>query len=162
MYLYLNQAFVAKIGGVVCENCFKVEDYMKVLNEAKKNYPKPEYYNIAISNCKYKCDCFRTEDEGKLKIRQKIIADDYARWKKAQENETDRAKIEDEVQKNVEDFIEKNPIKIKKEVVANKQKFLKMIETLCVIARSQPYHKYCLVVGLKEFDNVVAVTVIIL
>lgn len=149
------------IGGLVCENCFKVEDYMKALNEAKKNYPDPEYYNVAISNCKYKCDCFRTEDEAKLKIRQKIIADDFHGWKKAQENETEKNKMEEEVQKKINDFIEKNPINIKKEVVANKENFLKIIKNLCVIARSQPYHKYCLVVGLKEFDNVVAVTVII-
>ena len=135
-----------------------MEDYSSALNEAKKSFPKPEYYNVAISKCNYKCECFRTPDEGKMKVRQKIISQDIQRWRKAQKNEEERKQIEEEVQKKLDEELEKNPLKIKKDVIANKPKFEKMMKKLCVIARSQPYHKYCLVAGLRELEHVVAVT----
>ena len=54
---------------------------------------------------------------------------------------------------------EKNEIKkIKNDKVRDMNKFIKITERLKVLARSQPLHKYALVIGLKELNNVVAVT----
>ena len=36
--------------------------------------------------------------------------------------------------------------------------FIKLSKNLCVMARSQPIHKYALVLGLRSLHNVVAVT----
>ena len=53
----------------------------------------------------------------------------------------------------------KSPQKeIKKDIVSNMSNFIKLIENLKVLARSQPIHKYALVLGLKSLDKVVAVT----
>ena len=48
--------------------------------------------------------------------------------------------------------------KIKKDVIKNMPYFQKITENLRVMARSQPLHKYALVLGLKTLKNVVAVT----
>jgi len=48
--------------------------------------------------------------------------------------------------------------KVKKDVIKNMDNFQKMTEKLRVMARSQPLHKYALVLGLKSLKNVVAVT----
>ena len=48
--------------------------------------------------------------------------------------------------------------KIKKDKIKDMNRFLKIITRLKVLARSQPLHKYALVLGLKELNNVVAVT----
>ena len=48
--------------------------------------------------------------------------------------------------------------KIKKDVIKNMPNFQKITENLRVMARSQPLHKYALVLGLKTLKNVVAVT----
>ena len=48
--------------------------------------------------------------------------------------------------------------KVKKDKIKNMQNFLKITNRLKVLARSQPLHKYALVLGLKEINNVVAVT----
>ena len=56
---------------------------------------------------------------------------------------------------------EKNGIqkqKVKKDVIKNMDNFKKVTEKLKVMARSQPLHKYALVLGLKALKNVVAVT----
>ena len=54
---------------------------------------------------------------------------------------------------------EKKEIKpIKKNVIKNIDNFKKITENLKVMARSQPIHKYALVLGLKSLKNVVAVT----
>ena len=54
---------------------------------------------------------------------------------------------------------EKKEIKpIKKDVIKNMENFKKITENLKVMARSQPIHKYALVLGLKSLKNVVAVT----
>jgi len=47
---------------------------------------------------------------------------------------------------------------IKKDVIKNPENFKKITENLKVMARSQPIHKYALVLGLKSLKNVVAVT----
>ena len=58
-------------------------------------------------------------------------------------------------------FAEKNnvpPKKVKKDIIKNMENFKKITENLRVMARSQPLHKYALVLGLKALKNVVAVT----
>ena len=50
------------------------------------------------------------------------------------------------------------PQKVKKDVIKNMDNFKKITERLRVMARSQPIHKYTLVLGLKALKNVVAVT----
>ena len=47
---------------------------------------------------------------------------------------------------------------IKKDVIKNMDNFKAITENLKVMARSQPLHKYALVLGLKSLKNVVAVT----
>ena len=48
--------------------------------------------------------------------------------------------------------------KVKKDIIKNMDSFKKVTERLKVMARSQPLHKYALVLGLKSLKNVVAVT----
>ena len=48
--------------------------------------------------------------------------------------------------------------KVKKDVIKDIENFKKITEKLRVMARSQPLHKYALVLGLKYLKNVVAVT----
>ena len=48
--------------------------------------------------------------------------------------------------------------KIRKDTIKNQDEFDKIWKDLCVLARSRPEDKYALVIGLKERDNVVAVT----
>ena len=52
----------------------------------------------------------------------------------------------------------KKKLPIKKDSIKNIENFKIIIENLLVIARSQPLHKYALVLGLKNLNNVVAVT----
>ena len=47
---------------------------------------------------------------------------------------------------------------VKKDAIRNMENFIKISTNLLVMARSQPIHKYALVLGLKELGNVVAVT----
>ena len=54
--------------------------------------------------------------------------------------------------KNIKD------IKIKNDTIKNKKNFIEIIKNLKVMARSQPLHKYALVLGLKELNQIVAVT----
>ena len=49
-------------------------------------------------------------------------------------------------------------IKIKNDTIKNKKNFIEIIKNLKVMARSQPIHKYALVLGLKELNQIVAVT----
>ena len=49
-------------------------------------------------------------------------------------------------------------IKIKNDTIKNKKNFIEIIKNLKVMARSQPLHKYALVLGLKELNQIVAVT----
>ena len=48
--------------------------------------------------------------------------------------------------------------KIKKDVIKNMDNFKKITKNLRIMARSQPLHKYALVLGLRTLKNVVAVT----
>jgi Ca2+ transporting ATPase len=48
--------------------------------------------------------------------------------------------------------------KVKKDIIKYMDNFKKITERLNVMARSQPLHKYALVLGLKSLKNVVAVT----
>ena len=48
--------------------------------------------------------------------------------------------------------------KVKKDIIKNIDNFKKITQRLNVMARSQPLHKYALVLGLKSLKNVVAVT----
>ncbi|MBR4618357.1 MAG: cation-translocating P-type ATPase [Bacilli bacterium] len=50
------------------------------------------------------------------------------------------------------------PKPVKKDVIKNMDNFKSITERLKVMARSQPMHKYALVLGLKALKNVVAVT----
>ena len=50
------------------------------------------------------------------------------------------------------------PKAVKKDVIKNMDNFIKITKNLKVMARSQPIHKYALVLGLKSLKNVVAVT----
>ena len=66
-------------------------------------------------------------------------------------------KTEDQAKK----IAEKTKSEIKKtknDKIKDLNKFVKITERLKVLARSQPLHKYALVLGLKELNNVVAVT----
>ena len=47
---------------------------------------------------------------------------------------------------------------VKKDNIKNMNNFMKITEKLNVMARSQPIHKYALVLGLRELKNVVGVT----
>ena len=49
-------------------------------------------------------------------------------------------------------------IPIKNDTIKDPQKFLDLISNLKIMARSQPIHKYALVLGLKELGKTVAVT----
>ena len=60
-----------------------------------------------------------------------------------------------------EELYKKNGLKInkiKKDSIKNIENFKKITKNLLVLARSQPLHKYALVLGLKSLGNVVAVT----
>ena len=66
-------------------------------------------------------------------------------------------KTESEAKQNAEKYHEPQK-KVKKDVIKDMQNFQKITEKLRVMARSQPLHKYALVLGLKTLKNVVAVT----
>ena len=59
-----------------------------------------------------------------------------------------------------EELAKHNDIKmpVKKDAIRNMDNFTKISTNLLVMARSQPIHKYALVLGLKALGNVVAVT----
>ena len=66
-------------------------------------------------------------------------------------------KTEAEAKQRAKDAKEE-PKSIKKDAVKNIDNFKKITENLKVMARSQPIHKYALVLGLKSLGSVVAVT----
>ena len=47
---------------------------------------------------------------------------------------------------------------VKRDAIRNMDNFIKITNNLLVMARSQPLHKYALVLGLKDLNHVVAVT----
>lgn len=52
----------------------------------------------------------------------------------------------------------KKNLKVREDVIYNKEEFKKIYKKLNVLARSRPEDKYTLVAGLKELGHVVAVT----
>ena len=66
-------------------------------------------------------------------------------------------KTESEAEQNAKKYNEPKK-KVKKDVIKDIESFQKITEKLRVMARSQPLHKYALVLGLKSLKNVVAVT----
>ena len=52
----------------------------------------------------------------------------------------------------------KEDIPIKNDTIRDTQRFIDLISNLKIMARSQPLHKYALVLGLKELGKIVAVT----
>ena len=58
---------------------------------------------------------------------------------------------------NADDAKEKKK-DLRVDTIANAEEFDKIVDKLIVLARSRPEDKYCLVTGLKERGNVVAVT----
>ena len=65
-------------------------------------------------------------------------------------------KSEAEAEELAKDGSPKKPVK--KDAIRNMENFSKITANLLVMARSQPIHKYALVLGLRALDNVVAVT----
>ena len=65
-------------------------------------------------------------------------------------------KSEAEAEELAKDGSPKKPVK--KDAIRNMENFTKITANLLVMARSQPIHKYALVLGLRALDNVVAVT----
>jgi magnesium-transporting ATPase (P-type) len=157
----LGEDFMRKIGGVVCENCFPFQKYKDTLNELKKNKKKSEKKDV-MKNLNYKCNCYRTKDEGMLKIKQKLKSEDMrsnpTKMREIILNKEKKEKYLQELEERArEEFNKLNP-KIRKDAIANIDKFTMLLVRLKVIARSQPNHKYALVTGLKQTNNVVAVT----
>ena len=66
-------------------------------------------------------------------------------------------KTESEAKQNAE-RTKTEPKSVKRDVIKDMERFKKVTEKLKVMARSQPLHKYALVLGLKALKNVVAVT----
>ena len=64
-----------------------------------------------------------------------------------------KAEAEQIAEKNGEEVKE-----IKSDTIKFKDKFIELTKNLRVMARSQPIHKYALVLGLREMDKIVAVT----
>ena len=50
------------------------------------------------------------------------------------------------------------PKEVKNDTIKNKNNFISLVKNLRVMARSQPIHKYALVLGLRELGKIVAVT----
>ena len=67
-------------------------------------------------------------------------------------------KTEAEAKEMQKKYKEKELRPIKKDIIKNMKNFKLITEKLNVMARSQPLHKYALVLGLRELKNVVAVT----
>ena len=67
-------------------------------------------------------------------------------------------KTEAEAKEIQKKYKEKETRPIKKDVIRNMKNFKHITDKLNVMARSQPLHKYALVLGLRELKNVVAVT----
>jgi Ca2+ transporting ATPase len=61
----------------------------------------------------------------------------------------------EELAKNSNDKTKKP---VKKDAIKNMNNFMSISKNLLILARSQPIHKYALVLGLKDLENVVAVT----
>ena len=76
---------------------------------------------------------------------------------KLETNECKCPKTEAEA-KQIAEKNKTDPEPVKKDVIKNMEAFTRLSKNLCVMARSQPIHKYALVLGLRSLHNVVAVT----
>lgn len=166
----LGEKFIKKIGGVVCENCFPFKDYFSAYRsykqdngKAKSNTKSKSYNHLSIINgLNYKCECLRTKDEGVLKIKQKLKEDfmksQPEKFQQMMSDKKQKEELEYDFENKARQEVNKSNIKIKKDVIANIDRFGELIERIRVIARSQPNHKYALVTGLRQLGHVVAVT----
>jgi magnesium-transporting ATPase (P-type) len=161
----LGEKFMEKIGGVVCENCFPMKMFLQKYEEIKNNSKsrRTRDYKVLMEGLDYKCECFKTKDEAlmktKIKLKEQAMKEDYELFNITMRNPIKKEKFEKELEEQAKDALNKAHSKIKKDCVANIEKFGKVINKIRVIARSQPAHKYALVVGLKQLNNVVSVTV---
>ena len=67
-------------------------------------------------------------------------------------------KTEAEAEQLYKNHVTERKLPIKNDTIKDKIKFQEITKNLKVMARSQPIHKYALVLGLKEMDKIVAVT----
>jgi Ca2+ transporting ATPase len=159
----LGERFMDKIGGVACENCFPVDTYLSKYEEMIKysevNNTKKNYKSLQSS---YTCNCYRTKEEAIMKIKSKLteelLSEDPDKYASLVRNAEVKEEFDEDLQKKAEKIIEESNINIRKDIIPNMEKFEELIGRKRVIARSQPNHKYALVLGLKNLDNVVAVT----
>ena len=121
---------------LINDNTKKDEYISKILNYKPKALTGNTFYSVIggliCDECKKDtnlCKCPKTESEAK---------------NEAEKNKTEKNKPE--------------PRPVKKDVIKNIDNFKAIIENLKVMARSQPLHKYALVLGLKSLKHVVAVT----
>jgi Ca2+ transporting ATPase len=162
----LGETFIEKIGGVVCENCFPMKMFLNRYDEMKsqKKHKKASDYKLLMEGLNYKCECYRTKDEALLKFKSKLkeqaIKDDNDNYNITMRDPIKKEKFEKELEEQAKEELKKSSAKIKNECIANIDKFMRITKKIRVIARSQPVHKYALVLGLKQLKNVVAVTVI--
>jgi magnesium-transporting ATPase (P-type) len=161
----LGERFMEKIGGVVCENCYPVNEYLSRYEEMVKvseEANKKKNYKILQSGLAYNCNCYRTKEEAIMKIKSKlkeeVLSEDPDKYAEIVRDADKKEEFDNELQEKAEKIIEESNIKIRKDVIPNMEKFKTLIDKKRVIARSMPHHKYALVLGLKELDNVVAVT----
>jgi Ca2+ transporting ATPase len=156
----LGEIFFDKIGGIVCENCFPLAEYQKRYNELKKRAKEERNYKKLIEDLGYKCECFRTKEEAilkeKSKLKEQMFKLNNNNFQKSDQRDKDR--LDKELEEKAKEEFHKSKAKIKKDIIANILKFEKLMNKIRVIARSQPSHKYALVTGLKQLNNVVAVT----
>jgi Ca2+ transporting ATPase len=161
----LGEKFVEKIGGVVCENCFPMKLFLQRYEEMKsqKRNRKAGDYKLLTEGLNYKCECYRTKDEALLKIKAKLkeqaIKDDGDNYNITMRDPIKKEKFEKDLEEQAKNDLKKMNAKIKNECIANIDKFERIVKKIRVIARSQPVHKYALVLGLKQLKNVVSVTV---
>jgi hypothetical protein len=71
----MGDDLMRKIGGVVCQNCFPFVEYKNILDDLKMRKEKKEMKDI-MKQLNYKCECYRTKDEGLLKIKQRLKSED--------------------------------------------------------------------------------------
>jgi Ca2+ transporting ATPase len=161
----LGDKFMEKIGGVVCENCFPKNEYSSRYEEMVKSCEEKKIkkdYKSLMKGLNYNCECYRTTKEAVMKIKAKlkedVLRDDPEKYADIVRDTEQKELFEKELDEKAEAIIEEKNIKIRKDIIANIDKFNKLIEKKRVIARSHPTHKYALVTGLKENDHVVAVT----
>ena len=171
----LGDKFIEEIGGIICENCNRDFLGLPSKEEEEKANEKKNIKNNkdkgsevdAISEMKKKgdkvvdCKCPRTKDEWVLKWKQDFKAKTLKEsndWKERASTPEGKEKLEKEIEEMAFKQFDEQKITVRKDVIANIDVFKTLIQTIRVVARSQPAHKYALVTGLRQLDHVVAVT----